>query len=184
MLSVDINQVRTRRLGVDIGKVIIGNDTANPSKSIFGKEFLECPEIEGAIDTLGSLGSVAWRSQVYLVSKCDIGIQERTLLWLEEHDFYARTGIEKEHVYFCRQRSEKATIASRLLLTQFIDDKIDVLKSMPSSVWGKILFAPDKKVEPRSDMAIAKSWQEVSDILTNDEWPITAVRTTDHRVRA
>ena len=176
------NKTQAQRLGVDIGKVIISADTDNPSRTIFGKEFLQTPEVEGAMSTIRSLHNRPRWSEIFLVSKCGVEIQQRTILWLEQHHFYERTGVKRENVYFCRERSEKAMIASRLLLTQFIDDKMDILRLMPPSVWGKILFAPDKKVEPSYDVTIAKSWDDIDDILTNDRWPRRVTGSTSHAI--
>ncbi len=161
-------------LGVDIGKVIITGDTDSPDRSMFGKDFLQSPEVEGAVEILKYLVSSPRWVQVYLISKCGEDMQKRTLSWLEAHDFYNRTGIARENVYFCRERSDKAGIARRLSVTYFIDDRIDVLKSMPQQVRVKILFDPDNKVKTRNDMAIARDWQEVYSILTNKNWPTTA----------
>lgn len=158
------NQVQI--LGVDIGKVIVAGDTDSPERSMFGKGFLQSPEVDGAVEILKYLVSSPRWVQIYLISKCGEDMQKRTLSWLESHDFYGRTGIARENVHFCRERSDKAGIAKRLSVTHFIDDRIDILKSMPQQVRIKILFDPENKTKTRDDMAIARNWQEVYSILT------------------
>src|ERR1051326_4705692 len=114
------------RLGVDIGRVIIdgsahpgGGDTAFFS----GDEatMLATPEIPDAFDTIARLVE-RFAGAVWLVSKCGPNTQARTLRWLDSHDFYGRTGVDPEHVRFCRRRAEKRDHCLALGLTHFVDD--------------------------------------------------------------
>jgi hypothetical protein len=53
---------------------------------------------------------------------------------LDRHDFAASTGIDSNHLIFCRQRSEKTTRCAELGITHFVDDRSDVLEAMEGIV--------------------------------------------------
>lgn len=150
------------RLGVDIGRVIIRSDTDDPDRNIFGADFLLSPEVEGALEALRELNVSGRWDQIHLVSKCKPPVQERTRLWLDKHDFYIKTGIERENVHYCLERFEKGIIAANLALTHFVDDRLDVLQSMPEGVGTRVLFNPEfgDSTAPMG-MIIAKNWDEV-----------------------
>jgi len=154
------------RLGVDIGRVIIRSDTDDPERSIFGVDFLQTPEVEGAIDSLRELTASDHWDQIHLVSKCRPAVQERTKLWLDSNSFYERTGISRDNVHFCLERPEKGLIAASLALTHFVDDRQDVLNVMPESVTTRVLFSPAyKDITPPVGMVVARNWGEVRAVL-------------------
>ena len=91
---------QTIRLGVDIGRVIIGGGTVPGSSDtqFFSGDtarMLATPAVPGAFDTLARL--VPRFGQVWLISKCGERVQRHTRLWLDHHDFAARTGIPRGH---------------------------------------------------------------------------------------
>ncbi|MFD0787527.1 hypothetical protein ACFQZ8_26800, partial [Micromonospora azadirachtae] len=136
-----------RRLGVDIGGVIIEPADDDADTSFFGDHYLRTPQVVGAVDALAALagGSRAALAdgfdEVHLVSKCGEATQRRTLEWLAHHDFHGRTGIPVQRVHFCRTRPAKAPIARRLGLTHFVDDRLEVLGYL-DSVPHRFLFRP------------------------------------------
>jgi hypothetical protein len=137
---------RLPRLGVDIGRVIIdgaahpdGGDTA----FFQGDEatMLATPEVTDAVFSLAIL-TRAFAGRVWLVSKCGPRTQERTLRWLRAHDFYNRTGIDPDHVRFCRERAQKREHCEELDLTHFVDDRPDVHAAIHGVVDHQYLFGP------------------------------------------
>lgn len=131
------------RLGVDIGRVIIAGPGAGGDTAFFtGDEstMLATPEVDGAVDAIARLVE-RFDGQVWLVSKCGQRVQERTLRWLDAHDFYARTGLPPEHVRFCRKRPEKRDHCRELGLTHFVDDRPDVHEAIRGAVHHQYLFA-------------------------------------------
>lgn len=160
------------RLGVDIGRVIIGG--ARPPGEGEDTSFfqggmdavLRTPAAEGALETLPRLvervGGRAW-----LVSKCGERTERRTLAWLDYHDFYNRTGIPPDHVRFCRARPDKAIHCRELGITDFIDDRLDVHQALRGVVPRRYLFGPQPQpppywVTPTSDWpSVAKALEPV-----------------------
>src|SRR4029079_7886661 len=59
---------RMRRLGVDIGGVIIEPADGDADTSFFGAHYLRTPVVHGAFDALAALGPAF--DEVHLVSKC------------------------------------------------------------------------------------------------------------------
>lgn len=147
-----------KRLGVDIGRVIMGGDTDTADLSVFDPNYLQVPEVEGAFDGLHALGAT-FPEGIDLVSKCGPRIQRRTIEWLQSRSFFSRTGIEEGSVHFCLDRSGKGAIAGRLGLTDFIDDRIDVLRGMPSTVSRRVLFKQGRC--PDRTLICIGNWGEV-----------------------
>jgi hypothetical protein len=69
-------------------------------------------------------------------------MQERTLSWLQSVDFFSRTGLQPEHVCFCLQREDKASICRELGTSRFIDDHVHVMQILHGIVPHLCLFAP------------------------------------------
>ncbi|MBQ0992627.1 hypothetical protein KBX08_21365 [Micromonospora sp. H61] len=159
-----------RRLGVDIGGVIIEPADDDADTSFFGAHYLRTPAVGGAFDALAALGPAF--DEVHLVSKCGEATERRTREWLAHHDFPARTGVPVERVHFCRTRPDKAPIARRLDLTHFVDDKLEVLGYL-ASVPHRFLFRP-RKAEVAAHAALlphvrrVESWSELTSLLRAD----------------
>lgn len=132
------------RLGVDIGRVIIGGDTEFFSGDT--ARMLATPAVPGAFDTLARLAPLF--EQVWLVSKCGERVQRSSRQWLDHHDFAARTGIPRDHLRFCRTRPDKAVHCAELGITHFIDDKLDVHRALRGLVDHRYLFGPQPGPPP------------------------------------
>jgi hypothetical protein len=143
--------IREPRLGIDIGRVIIdgpshpGGDTAFFS----GDEptMLATPEMAGCAPAVARLTEL-FAGRVWLVSKCGPRIQARTLRWLDAHDFWARAGVPRQQVRFCRQRREKRGHCEELRLTHFIDDHPDVHAAIRGAVEFQFFFGPQRAPVP------------------------------------
>ncbi|MEU8796862.1 hypothetical protein [Spirillospora sp. NPDC048819] len=139
------------RLGVDFGRVIHGGPLApgDADTAFLGGSFeaaLASPANEGVYEVLPGLiddfGGRAW-----IISKCGDRVRKRTLAWLDHHDFYARTGLPRENVRFCRKRAEKAGHCADLGITHMIDDRLDVHQAIREIVPYRYLFGPQKGPE-------------------------------------
>jgi hypothetical protein len=97
------------RLGVDFGRVIHGG-AASPGDqdTVFldgdFEEAMRSPATAGMFEVLPGLVD-RFGGRVWVISKCGERVQERTLRWLDLHDFHARTGIAPGNVRFCRKRA-------------------------------------------------------------------------------
>ncbi|WP_207945519.1 hypothetical protein [Actinomadura sp. 7K534] len=136
------------RLGVDFGRVIHGGLLASgPQDTVFldgsFEQALASPATEGVYDVLPGLVE-AFGGRAWIISKCGDRIRRRTLAWLDHHDFYARTGLPRENVRFCRRRAEKAGHCRELGITHMIDDRLDVHAAIRDVVPHRYLFGPEE----------------------------------------
>ena len=157
------------RLGVDIGRVIIdGSSHPSGDDTAFFKGGLDnallTPPVAGLFDVLPRLVEV-FEHRVWLVSKCGERVQQRTLAWLDHHDFYERTGINPADVRFCLTRPEKADHAKELGLTDFIDDRADVHQALHGVVDRCYLFGPQRRPAP-GGMIPTATWPAVEAAIT------------------
>ncbi len=145
-----------KRLGIDIGKVIINRWQAKEQG--LGNE----PEIPGAIDSIRSIVKALGRENVFLISACnDEGM--RNLQWFKRQGFFERTGFDPINARFCDRRGKKAGIAHGLGLTDFLDDRIGVLRRMTKveTLWN---FRPKENTAELPDhglgnLRIVESWK-------------------------
>lgn len=149
-----------RILGIDIGGVIVSYDTDLHAE--FEGRMIP-GATQGCFDAVKQL--VTMFDDVVIISKCGQKMQEQSTWWLETTHFYTLTGVKSGNVYFCRQRPDKAPIASELGVTHFIDDKIEVLSHM-KSVPTKYLFNPRPQdikgyEEYLDQVIIVNSWDEI-----------------------
>jgi hypothetical protein len=86
---------------------------------------LATPEMAGSFSVIERLVDL-FGARVWLVSKCGLRVQGRTLRWLEGHDFYRRTGLPAANVRFCLTRPDKRIHCEQLGLTHFVDDHPEV----------------------------------------------------------
>jgi hypothetical protein len=135
------------RLGIDFGRVIQGVSAPGEDDTAFlGGSFaaaLASPAADGVYDVLPGLVAAAG-GRAWIISKCGDRVRERTLAWLDHHDFYGRTGLARGNVRFCRKRPEKAVHCARLGITHMIDDRLDVHRALRDVVPYRYLFGPQK----------------------------------------
>ena len=159
------------RLGVDFGRVIHGAaapDGAQDTVFLDGSddEALVSPATDGAFDVLPRLVD-RFGGRVWVISKCGPRIQERTLAWLDHHDFHARTGIPRGNVRFCRKRPDKAGHCTTLKITHMIDDRIDVHRALLDIVPWRYLFGAQKGPAP-DWVRHTMTWADVEAAVTAD----------------
>jgi hypothetical protein len=166
-----VNKNRQPRLGVDFGRVIHGAAAADGLQdTVFldgsFAEALASPATDGAFDVLPRLVD-AFDGRVWVISKCGPRIQERTLAWLDHHDFYGRTGVPRGNVRFCRKRTDKAGHCTRLGITHMIDDRVDVHRALVDSVPCRYLFGVQKGPVPEW-VRHTPTWTDVAAAVTAD----------------
>ncbi len=152
------------RIGIDIGRVIIGPSVGGRADTRFlGSRLAEAihtPPADGAIAVIARLVARV-QGQVWLVSKCGPSVQEKTRAWLEHQRFYERTGMPEDHLRFCLRRPEKADHARELGLDTFIDDRLDVLQHLRGLVPRLLWFGEDARPEP-TWVRPARDWEAVA----------------------
>jgi len=159
------------RLGVDFGRVIHGGASPDGDEDTMfltgsDDEALSSPATDGAFDVLPRLVD-RFGGRVWVISKCGPRIQERTLAWLDHHDFYARTGIPRANVRFCRKRADKAGHCAQLRITHMIDDRVDVHRALLDTVPCRYLFGRQKGPAPEW-VHHALTWADVEAAVTAD----------------
>ncbi|WP_127503357.1 hypothetical protein [Actinoplanes solisilvae] len=159
---------RNIRLGVDIGRVIIDGGAQGGADTRFFSgdtaRMLTTPAVPGAFAALARLAPRF--DQVWLISKCGERVRRNSLMWLDHHDFAARTGIPRENVRFCRRRPDKAIHCAELGITHFIDDKLDVHQALRGIVEHRYLFGP--QAGPAPDwVEHALTWTDVLDMTVD-----------------
>lgn len=158
----------TARLGVDVGRVIIdGSSHPSGDDTAFFKgglaNVLRTPPMARVFEVLPGLVE-RFEGRVWVISKCGERVQQRTLAWLAHHDFYDRTGIPPESVRFCRERREKAVHCRELGITDFIDDRLDVLEAMRGVVPRLYLFGPQTRPTPQWVIPVI-DWSAVDEAI-------------------
>lgn len=139
-----------RVLGVDCGNVILCQGNGTP--------------VAGAFDALRAIVQSGTFESVYIVSKCGQRMQENTLKWLLELNFWNHTGIPDTNIRFCREFWQKEPICRELGITHFVDDRPNVLNCL-TSVEHLYAFRPkphrmgDYKQE--KPLIVVYSWEEV-----------------------
>jgi hypothetical protein len=173
-------KVKALSVGVDVGGVLIDRANDDTETSLFGDRYLEATPTPGAFAAVKKLVE-ATEGRVYLISKCGRAIREKTLAWLDQQDFWGKTGVKRENVFFVKQPFQKAPIATRLGITCFIDDKLSVLGCM-DDVQNLILFQPTdgskalladttreddtRFVEWRARITMVESWEDVERLIS------------------
>lgn len=157
-------------MGVDFGRVINGGaDQPGNEDTVFLHGGIEAAmSTPGAIGVFEILPRIVERfgGRAWIVSKCGPKTQERTLRWLEHHDFYRRTGVPEGNVRFCRQRPDKAVHCRELGITHFVDDRIDVHQALRGLVPNLYLYGPQAAPAPDWVSPVA-TWADADEAI----WP-------------
>lgn len=154
---------KERRLGIDLGRVIVGDGGGRADTSFIGgseEDAMRTPPIDGAFETIRELVP-HFGGRVWLVSKCGSRIEGRSRRWLLHWGFHRATGIPVENLRFCRERRDKADHARRLALTHFIDDRPDVLRFLEGVVPNRYLFGPQREPSPPGLGVAVPNWAAV-----------------------
>ncbi len=144
-----VEQMRLR-LGVDIGRVIIGPPGLHGSSDtsfLRGSDgdAMRTPPMPDAFESIHSLTEL-FDGQVWLVSKAGPRIEARTRRWLEVRGFFRQTGVPADNLRFCRERRQKADHCRELGITDFIDDRIEVLQHLRGVTPRLYLFGPQTRI--------------------------------------
>lgn len=122
-----------KNLGIDLGNTIKG-----PTKEEYNEPFPNALEVIRKLNPLFN--------NIYIISRVNSEQRERALKWFESIDFFNRTLIKPDNVYFCFDRRDKAVFVRGLNIDCFIDDRPDVMRYLPRQT-HKILFRPNKDLQ-------------------------------------
>jgi hypothetical protein len=162
--STAVLKVFDEVLGVDLGGVTMSRE--KNEAGIY-------PRILGSFEALSKLRD-RFKGNLVIVSRVNDKEQAQGILEsLSSQGFFSFTGISLAAIHFCLKREEKAPICSRLGVTHFIDDRLEVLYHLhQAGIKNLHLFQGRKEeysVEPYNsildEVARVESWQEVMDKL-------------------
>lgn len=139
-------------------------DTVFPSGGL--EQALRSPATEDAFEVLARLVR-RFEGRVWVISKCGERVQQRTLAWLDYHNFCAETGISRDNVRFCRRRADKAVICAELGITHMIDDRLDVHQALRDLVPYLYLFGRQSEPAP-AWVRHTPTWSDVEAAITAD----------------
>lgn len=132
------------RIGLDFGGVIVKfrDRSAREDTSLNGTDGIEIAH-DGVLDGINAMVSQTGGS-VWIVSKAGPKMQETTRNWLDSVDFFSQTGMARENLRFCLERSEKEGICKSLDISHFVDDRVHIMQILRHCVPHLFLFGPEE----------------------------------------
>jgi hypothetical protein len=146
-----------RILGVDCGDVIFDEWTG--------------VLVPDSLDALKKIVGSNHFEKIYIVSKAPPIAQIYFRMILRSLDFWEYTGIPREHLYFCNAYKDKAEICERLGITDFVDDRLQVLHHLDSAKVNRYALNARRRreyfkyPETARSVKIVESWTELSSVL-------------------
>ncbi len=157
-------------LGIDFGDVIAGSRVSTDPRGIeiesnylAVNRFLRVLPVENAFASIRILSQERFGNRMWVISKWRPAVQDKCRIWLRHHNFSEITGIPPERILFCAHRGEKAQMARDLGITDFVDNKLEVLAPMIGTVPNLFLFRPS----PLEVLQYASSLRHVCEVK---EW--------------
>jgi hypothetical protein len=125
------------KLGVDFGGVIAerADGLLHPREVSIDR----VPPVPGALEAVRKAVR-ALDGQVWIISKASASTERWTREWLAHYRFLADTGVPGHHLIFVRERGGKAVVCGELGITDFIDDRAEILDSLRGIVPRLYLF--------------------------------------------
>lgn len=141
------------KIGIDLGWTIKGHKPSN-------ERDLPAPDSFRVISELVRRGDI-----VYIISKVNSEQKARCEKWLETHDFFDKTGVKPENLYFCFERKDKAIFVKALGIKIMLDDRPEVMAHLDFDV-VKFLINPDEAdmIQHKDQLIntkIVKNWLEI-----------------------
>ena len=139
---------------------------------VYGGRIMEAIPFEGMFETLLRLKNtgldmclVSHKTRTpYLGHSYDLHQAARD--WLTAHCFYDEGGLNwcKEKTFFELTKEDKVSRIISLGCTHYIDDLPEILEIIPDNI-TKIIFAPDKCNDIKSEWLILESWSDLPYLL-------------------
>lgn len=187
---------RLPRLSLDVGRVITRVD---PAELREGEGALSKPHrrnsniwVPGALSAVSDLVAL-FQGEVWLISKCGEEIAQWVRKRLEVHRFFKQTGLDPEHLMFCRTHEEKARVAERKGIDIHMDDSPTVIDAMRDRVAVRILFNPDEdrlrrfpllqQEVVRQEVTVVWSWREARLQISEERQELLRKRRLKRRSR-
>ncbi len=140
-------------IGIDIGGVIL-------TKAKKG----EIPiEIDSACDVIKKLAETY---DIFIISKIKTEkMQGNIIKTLKDINFFEKTGVKIENIFFVKSIEEKVQQALKLGIDIFIDDSYKVLKPMYEKGIKTVCLSTKYKKEQKNQGILVRSWDEVLKVI-------------------
>lgn len=144
-----------RTLGVDCGEVIL---------------YTWGGVVPGSFEYLRKIAESGKFQKIYIISKTRSWFHVVFLFRLWVLDFWNYTGIPRKNIYFCKQWKQKSAICEKLGVTDFVDDRFEVLHHLYKGERG-YAFNPDRTWQRKKyrdmtkNVTIVRSWEELGPVL-------------------
>lgn len=127
-------------LGVDVGGVIIDRDISLRQSWLFchSSHYLKIPAVPHALRALAQINQI-FNGRVVVISKCNNKTKDRTIEWLNNHNFTASTGIAT--MVFVPTLNGKAKACLKYGITHFIDNRIAFLQLLHIASKNRLLLS-------------------------------------------
>lgn len=163
-MKVKEERVRAPIVGFDIGGTITQATFGSNVKEPWPESFRVIKRILLEISPLA-----------YIVSRVNEEQKTRAINWLYDNDVYAKTGLLKDNVFWCKERHEKGPIVQTLGITHFIDDRPEVMKYLPLDT-VKIMINPDpvhlyEHCNLLRNYTVCKDWLEIEKFMFDKRRP-------------
>ena len=139
---------------------------------VYGGRIMEAVPYEGMFETLFSLKKTGYEMCLvshktrtpYLGQSYDLHQSARD--WLTANCFYDEGGLnwDKDQTFFELTKKDKVNRIISLGCSHYIDDLPEILEMIPDNI-TRILFAPDKCSEIKSEWLILESWSDLPYLL-------------------
>lgn len=139
--------MKKKRIGLDVGGVIMKALPGQNVAEFTDEQIVAIPAIGGVFEAVKALVEKYGSANVFIISKCREVTEAVILRWMEAHRFCEVTGFNIKNLRFCRGRADKAPIAKDWKLTDFVDDRPDVLVYMKGIVDRLYLFSNANKAD-------------------------------------
>lgn len=145
-----------KTLGIDLGNTIVGSRERNDRYYVEPRCFEIINKLEKIYD-------------IYIISKVNSEQRERSLKWLQESNFFIKTGVNPNNLFYCFERKDKAIFSKALNIDIFIDDRCQVMQYLDDRILKLLINPETTDLEKYKDKLIntqlVKSWEEIEKIL-------------------
>ena len=134
----------------------------------FSEKFLDTHPHTNALSRIRDLVKM-FTGEVWIVSRAGQRVEALTRKWLLEKDFFAVTGLKKDHLLFCLERLEKEPICRDLGITHFVDDRIHIMQVLRNTVEHLYLFGDKERNRKAPRWAVlVGDWNEAYSAIVED----------------
>jgi hypothetical protein len=157
------------RLGIDFGGVLmIKVEKKGKHDPEYADNFLSSSPSKNVLERIKSLQK-KFNGQVWIISKAGVYTEGLIRKWLDTHDFFEYTGLNKDHLIFCRHRKDKGPICEGLGITHFIDDRVHIMQILQGTVPHLFLYGNKEKNHSAKNWTIlVEDWDETHDAVVKN----------------